>query len=127
MTAIPLDALEAFPQPETHVSRAARAARERENAKERARRWREDQRAAAAVDEAVILGLAVAFLPEGVDTHDGEIPMRGDAVTLQKVLTHVARAYRNGGGDFEVGKRLAGERLQVAGQEILRRRRARVS
>ncbi|KQP85328.1 hypothetical protein ASF60_21810 [Methylobacterium sp. Leaf113] len=123
----PLDALEEFPQPETHVSRAARVARERETAKERARRWREEQRSAAAVDAALIAGLARAFLPDGVDYVEGPVPLRGDAVPLKKVLDHAAKALRNGGGDYDEGKRLVGERLQVALTEILRRRRARAT
>lgn len=115
----------AFPKPETPASRAARIARDKVNAAERARRWREDQRAAAAVDAAIITGLARAFLSEGVDYVEGPVPMRGDAVDLKKVLLHAARAYRNAGGDFEDGEPLVAARLQGAVQYILRRRRAR--
>ncbi|MDO9427786.1 MAG: hypothetical protein Q7T93_13265 [Methylobacterium sp.] len=127
MSEIPavLDALEEFPRPETSASRAARIAREKASAAERARRWREDQRAAAAVDAAIIVGVARAFLPEGVEYVEGEVPMVGDAVPLKKVILHSARAYRNAGGDFEDGKRLVAARLDGAVQDILRRRRAR--
>lgn len=108
----------AFPAPETSASRAARVARERVNAAERAKRWRDDQRDRAALDAAIVVGLGRAFglrhtVPGGPDGVA--------AVTLRTIIDESAKAFRNAGGSYDDGKVMVGARLQPLIQNPIRR------
>lgn len=99
-----------FPRPETHVTRAERIAREKITAAERAKRWRDEARAAAALDACIVAGLGRAFglrhtVPGGPEEHA--------AVTLRTIINQSAVAYRNNGGDYAEGAAAIGARLQA--------------
>lgn len=110
----------AFPAPATPEKRAARAAREKVRAADRARRWREDQRQAGAVDAAIVAGLARAFARGTVGQVEGEIPVTSAGVSMKTIISQSVKAFRAAGGSFEDGKRLIGARLQGSLAEVAR-------
>jgi hypothetical protein len=111
MATIPVDDLE-FPRPETPTSRAARLARDKASAAERAKRWRDEARASAALDAAIVAGVGRAF-GLGHFVRGGEAGKGEAAVSLRVIVDQTAKAFRNAGGDYDEGARMAGARLQA--------------
>lgn len=110
----------AFPAPETPASRAARVARDKASAAERARKWREEQRQAIAIDQAIVTGLARAFARGTVGQTEGEVPVTAAGVKMRTVVKEAARSFRDAGGDWEAGARLIAARLQGSLAEVAR-------
>lgn len=112
----------------------ARAARERQAARDRAQRWREERRAevdglrarvaeleaVAAVDALLVAGLARAVARDRAAMPPGEIPVTGGAVTVRHVLDQAAKAARNAGGSYDDAKAAVGARLKAAVEAVAR-------
>ncbi|CAO4165009.1 MULTISPECIES: hypothetical protein [Methylobacteriaceae] len=112
----------------------ARAARDRQAARDRAQRWREERRAevdglrarvaeleaAAAVDALLVAGLARAVARDRAAQPPGEIPVTGGAVMVRHVIDQAAKASRNAGGSYDDAKAAVGARLQTAVEAIAR-------
>ncbi|QEE39835.1 MULTISPECIES: hypothetical protein [unclassified Methylobacterium] len=114
---VPSDDL-AFPTPQTHLSRSDRVARDK--AADRARRWREEQRQAIAVDAAIVAGLAASFARGTVGQDKGEVPVTAAGVKMRTIIREAARAFRDAGGDWETGARLIAARLNGSVSEVAR-------
>jgi len=115
---------------------AARSARQRREAADRARDHRERQRAELAalrarvaeleakaaeleaeaelgrVDALLVAGLARAVTRDRAAQPPGEVPVTGAAVTVRAILDQAAKAGRNAGGDYDACAAAAGERLK---------------
>jgi hypothetical protein len=112
----------------------ARAARERQAARDRAQRWREERRAevdglrarvaeleaAALVDGDLVVGLARAVARDRAAQPAGEIPVTGGAVTVRAIIDQAAKGARNAGRDYEAAKLAVGARLMAAVEAVAR-------
>lgn len=115
----------------------ARSARDRQAARDRARRWRETQKAeveslrarvadleavlgASAADALLVAGLARAVARDHAAQPTGEIPVAGGSVTVRLILDQAAKAARNAGGDYETAKLAVGARLMAAVEIVAR-------
>ena len=96
------------------------AAKRRRDAAERARRWRAEQAAAAALDAAIIAGLARAVARDRAG-QEGEIPVDGGRITLRSVINQSAKHMRNEGtADYNDALVAVAARLTKAVEAVAR-------
>ena len=96
------------------------AARRRRDAAERARKWRAEQSATAALNSAIVAGLARAVARDRAG-QEGEVPVDGGRITLRAVINQAAKHMRNEGGvEYNEALLAVGVRLSQAVEAVAR-------